>query len=104
MSETENFTGRHKIEVTLIRHQRFYFLNLRLNGRPIINSKPIPRQGAIEIFEKNQNLADTYTTGHVDFSQEKTHEWTWTATRIEEAHEAATIIKAIQLAGSHKAP
>ncbi|MBK8900264.1 MAG: hypothetical protein IPM53_03705 [Anaerolineaceae bacterium] len=71
-------------EITLIRHNHFFFYTLRINGRTEINGKPISRERAKEIFDNNQDGKEQYVSGQINFDPEAFCQWAWTVTRIEE--------------------
>ena len=79
------------IEIDIVRHGFFYFMNRRENGRTVVNAQQISRDRAKEVYEANDGLGRQRRINTVDFTDIRPHEWSWTVT-VEEQMEVVNII------------
>lgn len=71
-------------DIDIVRHNTYYFYNLRRDGHTVVNSEQIGRDRARQIYEANQDQAQQRTKGVVSFDAAPC-EWSWTVRIVEEA-------------------
>jgi len=69
---------RTVVEIDIIRHNFFYFYNLRRNGQKIETAKRIDRERAEEIYNENLGQGKQRTINRVIFDDLRPCEWSWT--------------------------
>lgn len=74
------------IEVDVIRHNFYYFMNRREDGETVISAVLITRERAMQILGANKGHGRQRTINTVDFDPIRPAEWSWTM-RLEETHE-----------------
>lgn len=68
------------IEVDVIRHNMFYFMNRREDGETVISAVLITRERAMQVYQANEGRGRQRTINTVDFSDLRPCEWSWTMT------------------------